>query len=251
MSGLLLPKHWRINWPSLMAGHLTRSPGGHLQRTTTGHLSKCPTCSCTVPSPTQPACKCLDGDYGSFLNAGDATVTIAGSVTPFEVTCSPGGPMTGSTAASIAGTYVLPCTTASLCYFQTEDVGCPTGGWWYGAGVKFDYHYAQFAHYVQVQLLAYKLSGGPFYSTPTNPGHCGPWFPAQTWTRTITFALDEQFAHWAYVPSSTCRAECNSVRMIRACISGSQTATSDVKVGASPNPCDGYSVPTLSIAAAS
>lgn len=48
MSSLILPRHWRVNWPMLM-GHLALT-AGHLTRTASGHLAEC-ACFCTaIPS---------------------------------------------------------------------------------------------------------------------------------------------------------------------------------------------------------
>lgn len=48
MSSLILPKHWRFNWPLLM-GHLKKGSGGHLLKNSAGHLvNVCDTCpECT------------------------------------------------------------------------------------------------------------------------------------------------------------------------------------------------------------
>lgn len=89
MSGLLLPKHWRINWPMLM-GHLALT-SGHLTRTASEHLAKC---------ASDPPESCCD------LNPASISITLSG------------GANCGTHAN---GTFIL-LPGASCQYGYTEDI---------------------------------------------------------------------------------------------------------------------------------
>jgi hypothetical protein len=88
MSGLILPKHWRFNWPLLM-GHLQLT-SGHLSRTSTEHLAKCDD----------------GGGYDECCYSGHPALTVSSITVPDA----------GGCCSILAGTYIT--TAASACVFR-------------------------------------------------------------------------------------------------------------------------------------
>lgn len=245
MSSLLLPKHWRFNMPLLMAGHLKKGPGGHLVKTASGHLAKCADCLCEDFNVT-PDCGCQTEDYGPFLTSGDVTITVTGSTIPTELlskggTC--GFSFTGSSAPSIAGTYVISCEESSPgCWWHSVPVGCASSGgptWFYVAGIRVQYGNIRLYH----QLVGL-FSGIDPYPTITGPITCAPLPVSEQWTRDIAWGSTVTYDKWLYVPGGSCTAECNeSVIGGPECLSGEVTPYSDTTTGSgSPHPLSDITV---------
>ena len=122
MNGLILPKHWRFNWPMLM-GHLQLT-SGHLSRTSTGHLAKCNPCFCT----DVPVSVTFSGATGC-LAIMNGTFSLTSSV---SVDCSFAYYQDNRPAPPD------PCLDANACYY---DFGVSDWLWWLitiSAGVSFN-----------------------------------------------------------------------------------------------------------------
>lgn len=142
MSALLLPKHWRFNYPLLM-GHLKKGAGGHLLRNTAHHLVKSCGGVCVTPATISiySSDSCLQGFVGTWtaiaMSGSSGGCVYNGSCRSYVDSALPFSSLYRSCSA-LSDTF-LSDTISLYCYGQNDGtIGiAATFVWKWGAGVGF------------------------------------------------------------------------------------------------------------------